>query len=653
MSITFIYQYNKYKIYNKNINTINEALINFLSFVDKSENELLFLYKGKKINNKISLNKLNNMIISVFNIKMNKKNKECYIRCPTCQNLSHLNINKNNDNKYNISINNCINNHEYNNLSINEFFNYQNNIKIECDICKNNKNLYNDNFYICSCGKYICKLCLEKHNIKNHNIIEYNRRYDTCNNHEKEYISYCKDCKLNLCENCEEEHYKHKIIIYKMLINKIKIEEMKKDLNENINKIKEYKEEINLLNEIYNNIMINYKNDLDDYINLINKIIYYLNNLNNYETINNVLNFKLEILNRDIDNYFMNENIKKRMIYLIDIIERYINQIDIIYEINKEENKLNIFGSKFVENNKKCLMMIDNKINEIKENHIINNKKRKNLKILLFTDKALNNMSYMFYKCEYLLSLSEISKWNTNNVTNMSYIFFKCKQLSSLSDISNWNTNNVTDMSYMFTGCESLSSIPDISKWNTNNVSNMSYMFDGCYQLSSLPDISKWNINNVTNMSYIFYLCEKLSSLPDISKWNTNNVTDMSYMFCKCKNLLSLPDISSWNTNNVTNISYIFYLCEKLSSLPDISKWNTNNVTDMSYIFCKCIKLSSLPDISKWNTNNLTNMTGMFKYCEKLLSLPDISKWNTNNVTGMSFMFYRCYQLTSLPKFNK
>ena len=119
----------------------------------------LFLYKGQKINNKILLNKLNNIIISVFNIRMNKKNNECYIRCPACHNLSNLNIIKNDINKYNISLNNCINNHELNDLSINEVINYQNNIiKIKCDICKNNKNLYDINFYICSCGKNICKL---------------------------------------------------------------------------------------------------------------------------------------------------------------------------------------------------------------------------------------------------------------------------------------------------------------------------------------------------------------------------------------------------------------------------------------------------------------------------------------------------------------
>jgi len=279
MSIIFIYQNNKYKIDKRNINTINEALKKFLSFVDKKENDLIFLYKGKKINNNISLlNKLNIIIISVFNIKMNIKNKKYdYIRCPTCQNLSYLNINKNNNNKYNISLNNCINNHEFNDLSINEFINYQNKIiKIKCDICKNNKYLYDNNFYICSCEKNICKLCLEKHNIKNHNIIEYNRRYDTCNKHGKVYISYCKDCKLNLCEKCEGEHNNHKIIIYKMIINKIRIEEIKKDLNKNIDRIKEFKEEINILNELYNNIMINYKNDLDDYINIINEILYYI-----------------------------------------------------------------------------------------------------------------------------------------------------------------------------------------------------------------------------------------------------------------------------------------------------------------------------------------------------------------------------------------
>ena len=53
----------------------------------------------------------------------------------------------------------------------------------------------------------------------------------------------------------------------------------------------------------------------------------------------------------------------------------------------------------------------------------------------------------------------------------------------------------------MFSGCRSLLSLPDISKLNTINVTDMSYMFNDCSSISSLPDISKWNTNKVTNMA--------------------------------------------------------------------------------------------------------------------------------------------------------
>ena len=41
--------------------------------------------------------------------------------------------------------------------------------------------------------------------------------------------------------------------------------------------------------------------------------------------------------------------------------------------------------------------------------------------------------------------------------------FFECKSLISLPDISIWNTSNITDFSYLFSGCNSLLSLPDIS----------------------------------------------------------------------------------------------------------------------------------------------------------------------------------------------
>ena len=258
---------------------------------------------------------------------------------------------------------NCIKNHKFDDILIHEFIKNQKKYleNIKCSICNNDKNLYNNYFYICSCGKNICKLCLENHKIENHNIIEYDKRYNICIYHKKEFISYCKDCKTNLCEKCEKKHYKHKIIIYKMIINKIKIKEMKNKLNDNNEKINEFKEEIDKLKEIFNNFIINLKNDLEDYINLINIILYCLDNLYNYETIINVINFKLESLNSDINN-FLNKNIK---------------------------NKIKIFGSKFVEKNKKKInIIINNKIFELNQKYKIKKKdKIKKIKIKLLVNK--------------------------------------------------------------------------------------------------------------------------------------------------------------------------------------------------------------------------------------------------------------------------
>ena len=58
-------------------------------------------------------------------------------------------------------------------------------------------------------------------------------------------------------------------------------------------------------------------------------------------------------------------------------------------------------------------------------------------------------------------------------------------------------------MSRMFDGCNSLISLPDISKWNTSNVTDMSGMFDGCNSLISLPRISKKSILNFIKIDNI------------------------------------------------------------------------------------------------------------------------------------------------------
>ena len=108
--------------------------------------------------------------------------------------------------------------------------------------------------------------------------------------------------------------------------------------------------------------------------------------------------------------------------------ERDISEINIIYDI-KQENKIRIFGTKFVKINKNiCKMIIDNKEYEITKEYDIENYKNNDnkLKIILKGINNVINMSGMFSGCSSSLSLPDILKWNTNNATEMSFMFYNC-----------------------------------------------------------------------------------------------------------------------------------------------------------------------------------------------------------------------------------
>ena len=359
---------------------------------------------------------------------------------------------------------------------------------------------------------------------------------------------------------------------------------------------------------------------------------------------------------------------------------------------NKSNKKIKILGTTFIKNNKiKCKIIYKNKFCELKEyledvDINYNHKDINKIKLTFFNN--IIDISYIFYKCDSLISLSDsktkyntkmiksgnIIKFNTKNqklkmeniiqrinknensfvqiyISNMKYMLYGCHNLYDLFDISNFDISYVTDMSHIFGLCESLASLPDISKWNTSNVTKMKSLFNGCQSLTSLPKISEWNISKVNNISYMFCECNLLISLPDISKWNTNKVNDMSYIFSGCNSLISLPDISKWNTSKVKLMNNIFFGCCLLKSLPDISEWNTSNATNMSYMFCECNSLISLPDISNWDTSNVKFMNSMFYECSSLKSFPNLIEWDIFKVIEMKDIFEGCKPFLKLPNF--
>ena len=72
----------------------------------------------------------------------------------------------------------------------------------------------------------------------------------------------------------------------------------------------------------------------------------------------------------------------------------------------------------------------------------------------------------------------DISDWDVSGVTDMSYMFYGCNELTSVGNISGLDISSVTDMSYMFAFCKKFNQ--DLSKWNVSKVRYNSYMFDSC-----------------------------------------------------------------------------------------------------------------------------------------------------------------------------
>ena len=111
-----------------------------------------------------------------------------------------------------------------------------------------------------------------------------------------------------------------------------------------------------------------------------------------------------------------------------------VEEVEMVYKLKENnEETIRIFGYFFVINNKdKCKIIYKDKEYELTE--------------------YFNNID--------------------NNYNNKDLIRFKLTGI-----------NHITDMRDMFKYCYSLISLPDISKWNTKNVYSINGMFSDCYSL--------------------------------------------------------------------------------------------------------------------------------------------------------------------------
>ena len=280
------------------------------------------------------------------------------------------------------------------------------------------------------------------------------------------------------------------------------MKEIENKINETTKKLIEYKKELNDLKYFFNEFIDNIIDEINQYIIFYKKMLICSKVSKNYELIKNIINLKPENMISKINKYFK-ENIKNKIKYLVDnYIINYKSEMKIWYKSQNYDsnNEIQLFGEKFVENNKnKCFYLeISGDKYDLSSHYRLSNFKRKfrNTLVNLISKDIIVNMSSMFDNCSSLEEIQDMSKWNTKFVKDMSKMLYNCSSLIKLPKILPWNTKNVEDMSKMFYNCSSLKELPYISHWDTKNVKDMNKMFYNCSSLISLPDISKWNTNN-------------------------------------------------------------------------------------------------------------------------------------------------------------
>jgi len=340
MEVLFTYKGNETAIQCKSSEQMKEICKRFAYKIGININSIFFIHDGVKINDQYTFFQLANendkkekkMKVLVYEIEKLtntgdfRKSKE--IICPQFGDENILIKIKN----YRISLSGCKNGHNINNLLFDNFINTQkiDISKIICNECNkiNKSDAYNKEFFRCNkCNMNLCPLCKSNHN-SSHNIINYDKKYYICPEHNCFYIKYCNQCRKNICMLCEKSHKNHDIIYLGdilpdkensiNILNELKkyIEKFNIEISNIINKLNQVRENLRTYYNIAYDIINNYEIQSINYHLLQN-----LNELNNFN----------KIILKDIKEIINNNNIFDKAYNMINIYDKMNN-------INKKKN---------------------------------------------------------------------------------------------------------------------------------------------------------------------------------------------------------------------------------------------------------------------------------------------------------------------------
>ena len=616
--------------------------------------------------------------------KLFEKKTNEIILCPKCQTNPIITFDK-----YKIFLANCKNNHQFENLNINDYekvldnYKPKNNLQIQCDNCKYNIRNEINQFYIClDCDKNLCAKCTVSHrNMSDeHIIIEYENKNYYCIFHNKKFVAYCTECKKNLCLKCKKDHdIRHCILSYKNELTDEKFNEIKEGVIQIKNQISSFKHTIKSIIKKLKYVV----KGIESYSKLTENLI---NNYNekykNYQIIKTLININYNMVLNDINKIINEEDAEQQLNYAFKLYEKmspYDPYNDSFSKSSDDETSNCPTPKK--NKNKKCGLKLktgENNDDSSGAGSYSSEEENEN------NDNQFSNTYNKYNDSNCMRKITEIegdnedeqsenNKINNNNLNNN----FIDNSKNVINDNSNPNNNNPKK-----TKKKKITKKKKHKKDNNNNFDNninknfqpeeeeyidpnklseatMTYKYldddteiqiFGDYFVSTNKNNCKMIIDGVeSEITNILKIDKKYPNNTIIIKLKeTSKITDMSKIFCNCATLISLPEIANWNFSNVTNISYFFYHCTSLRSLPEISKWKINSVTDLSFIFGYCTALKKIPEIGKWNTSKVTNMSCMFRNCTMLESIPEIGNWDTSNVNNMSGMFAYCFALETL-----
>ncbi len=247
----------------------------------------------------------------------------------------------------------------------------------------------------------------------------------------------------------------------------------------------------------------------------------------------------------------------------------------------------------------------------------------------------ISDITAMFQNCSELISISGLEGLILPNLKKTSYCFFNTHlSNSNLSFIETWNMPNVENASYMFSNCSYLLKMLDLKM---SKVKDVSYMYNSCGIEGVLGNLIP---TTVTTAKGMFSNNKHLELLPDdlTTIFGSNpNLVDVSNLFENCALLYvdNTPltvnenaqiEIDNTKLNNqilrycpnVQNVSSMFRLCP-LDKMPiAVLHWNPN-VTDASYLFANCNRMKdagnygySLNEYIFRNNPKLKNISSAF-----------------------------------------